>query len=86
MEQRVAGGEKRRRSQEREEWEGEEAAVGPARRVEKRAERGCVEGCEALGGGESRLRLRRVLLEDVVDDLLFVLSLSVKCSRLDILW
>ena len=75
-------GEKRRRIQETEEREREEVAVGVARRVEKRAERGCVEGCEALGGGESRLRLRlrRVLLESVVDDLLFTLSLSVKCA------
>ena len=81
----MAGGEKRwRRSQEREESEreGEEVALGVARRVEEGAERGCVEGCEALGGGESRSSTTRFLLEDVADVLLFVLSLSVKCSRL----
>ena len=61
----MVGGEKRWRRKEREESEreGEEVAVGVARRVEEGAERGRAEGCEALGGGESRLRLRRVLLE-----------------------
>ena len=79
-------GEKRRKEGEESEREGKEVALGVARCVEEGAERGCVEGCEALGGGESRLRLRRVLLEDLVDDLFFVLSLSMKCSRLELPW